>query len=539
MASPVSTPAPHSAGQLLPFRQSLLAMLGICFVMMLVAVDQTVVGTALPTIVSELHGFNLYAWVATSYLLTSVITVPILGRLGDYYGRKPFVVAAIAVFSVASLLCGAAQSMMQLVLARGLQGVGGGMLVGTAFACIPDLFPDTRVRLRWQVMISAAFGIANAVGPTLGGVLTEHYGWRSVFYVNLPIGLLGAWFVVRYMPHVRQYTGGKVRLDWPGALLIAVALGALQLLVELLPQSNAAVGVALSAVACVVAFVGLCWWERRCPNPLLPMDMLRNRSLSMLFLLAVLVGVVMFTLLFYTPLLLQGGFGLSPQAAGLLVTPLAASIPLGATINGRYITRVSNPLIMLYAGFVMMAVACAGVLSCERDTAHVLVVLYMMLAGMGMGFIMPNLTVFGQQTAGREYLGIATALLQSLRMVGGMVGTAAVGTLVGYSYTRKVNGALAEHVDTDSLTQLSDPRVLLDLDTQYSLLSHWAAQGLDSTTILDVARETLVSAIHSGQSIALVVAITAVWCVRYMPRIQLVSKKPSGAPVSAEQGDQR
>lgn len=170
----------HSSGQVLPFRESLLAMLGIAFVVMLVALDQTVVGTALPTVVAELQGFEYYAWVATAYLLMSVITVPIFGRLGDYYGRKPFVMVSIVVFTLASALCGMATSMPFLVLARGLQGIGGGMLVGTAFACIPDLFPDSHVRLRWQVMMSAAFGIANAVGPSLGGVLTEEIGRAHV-----------------------------------------------------------------------------------------------------------------------------------------------------------------------------------------------------------------------------------------------------------------------------------------------------------------------------------------------------------------------
>src|SRR3569623_1277466 len=158
----VHTAAHHSSGQVLPFRESLLAMLGISFVTMLVALDQTVVSTALPTMVAELKGFDLYAWVATSYLLTSVITVPVFGRLGDYYGRKPFVVTAIIVFIGASVLCAMAGSMLFLVIARSLQGIGGGMLVGTAMASIPDLFPDSRVRLRWQVIVSSAYGIANA-----------------------------------------------------------------------------------------------------------------------------------------------------------------------------------------------------------------------------------------------------------------------------------------------------------------------------------------------------------------------------------------
>ena len=177
----MSLPATAQAPQNRSFRESLLAMMGLFFVVMMVALDQTVVGTALPTVVAELRGFDLYAWVATSYLLASVITVPIFGRLGDYFGRKYFVIASIVIFTLASALCGMAGSMLALVLARALQGIGGGMLVGTAFASVPDLFPEPHVRLRWQVLISSAFGIANAIGPSLGGFLTEYAGWRSVF----------------------------------------------------------------------------------------------------------------------------------------------------------------------------------------------------------------------------------------------------------------------------------------------------------------------------------------------------------------------
>jgi MFS family permease len=161
---------PIEAGQLLPFRESVLAMLGVSFVAMLVALDQTIVGTALPRIVADLKGFDLYAWVATSYMLTSVITIPIFGRLGDLFGRKPFLMAAIILFTIASLMCGMAANMLFLVIARGLQGIGGGILVGTMFATVADLFPDPKLRLRWLVFVSSAFALANIVGPTLGGV---------------------------------------------------------------------------------------------------------------------------------------------------------------------------------------------------------------------------------------------------------------------------------------------------------------------------------------------------------------------------------
>src|SRR5690606_16221887 len=295
-------------------------MLGLCFVTMMVAVDQTVVGTALPTIVAELNGFELYAWVATSYLLTSVITIPIFGRLGDYHGRKPFVIASIIVFTVASALCGIAETMLHLVLARAVQGIGGGMLIGTAFACVPDLFTDTHVRLRWQVLLTASFGVANAFGPSLGGLLTHYMGWRSVFYVNLPIGVIGLYFIWRFLPHIKHVQRGKIRLDWQGAVLIALGLGSLQLFVELVPLHGASLSMVLLGVFSIAAFAVLVYWEKRCEEPLLPLDMFRNKSLVALSFLSFFTGFVMFTLLFYLPLLLQGGFGLSPQQVGLLIT---------------------------------------------------------------------------------------------------------------------------------------------------------------------------------------------------------------------------
>jgi len=521
----VHTAEHHSSGQVLPFRESLLAILGISFVMMLVALDQTVVGTALPTIVAELRGFELYAWVATSYLLTSVITIPIFGRLGDYYGRKPFVIASIFVFTGASVLCGAANSMLFLVLARGLQGIGGGMLVGTAFACIPDLFPDSVVRLRWQVLISSAFGIANAIGPSLGGFLTQYYGWRSVFYVNLPVGLLSLFFVWRYLPHLRQVAHEtRMRLDWPGALLIALTLGCLQLFVERLPRH----GLTASAVALLAVAVAAAWalwrWERRCPQAILPIDMFRNPSLNALFTLAVLGGFSMFSLLFYAPLLFQGGFGMTPNEAGLVITPLVVFITIGSIANGRIVSRIRNPNLMLYIGFAMVAVACVAVAVATRGTPRALLMTLMIAGGLGLGFVMPNLTVFVQQTAGREHLGIATALLQSLRMIGGMIGTALTGTMVSHLYASGVRNALDADHAMHWLPQLADPQILINREAQATLVADLAHAGHNGAALLELAREALVGAIHLGIAVAAAIAVVAVWQTRRVPLIRLTRK---------------
>ncbi|MDB5764895.1 MAG: hypothetical protein JWQ21_3890, partial [Herminiimonas sp.] len=453
----------YSAGQVLPFRESLMAMLGLSFVVMLVALDQTVVSTALPTMVAELKGFDLYAWVATSYLLASVVTVPIFGRLGDYYGRKPFIVGAIGVFISASILCAMASSMLFLVIARGLQGIGGGMLLGTALASVPDLFPDSRLRLRWQVIVSSAFGIANATGPSLGGFMTEYYGWRSLFFINLPIGLLSLWFIWRYLPHLRRpHSGARIQLDWLGAGLIALGLGTLQMSVELLPHHGFDLMTSSLLAASSVALVALWQWERRCSHPILPLDMFRNPGLAPLFVLALFSGFVMFSLLIYSPLLFQGGFGMSPREAGLVITPLVVCITVASVINGRIITRLGSPGKMLYVGFALLTASCLCMAFVTRETSQTLLLLFMLLGGLGIGFVNPNLMVFSQAAAGRELLGIATAMQQSLRMVGGMLGTALIGTLVSHYYASSIGTALNRTHAGQWTSAFADPQILVD-----------------------------------------------------------------------------
>ncbi|VTU45410.1 MFS transporter [Variovorax sp. PBL-E5] len=502
-----------------------MAMLGLCFVATLVALDQTVVSTALPAVVAELHGFDLYAWVATSYLLTSVITVPVVGRLGDQFGRKPFVLTSIVIFSVASALCGLANSMDALVLARALQGLGGGMLVGSAFACIVDLFPDAVVRLRWQVMMASAFGISNTLGPSLGGLLTQYLGWRWVFYINLPVGLVSLYSVWRFLPHFRHgIAGAKARIDWPGALLIATGLGSMQLLVELVPQRGFTVSMICLLAACGFAFVALYWWERRAAHPLIPLELMRNRALASMFLLAAASGFMMFSLLVYVPLMFQGGFDLSARTAGLLVTPLVAFIAVANIANSRILLRLPHSAMMVYLGFAMTTLCGLCMLLARPVSSHGYLLAVMMCGGLGMGLMMPNLTISMQQSAPREHVGIAIALLQSQRMVGGMLGTALTGAVVNWAYRSGIGRALEDSADGAWRQQLADPEVLLNHDMQMALLSHLAAAGRDGTVLIGMAREALVSAIHTGFWLTIAVGLFGLLGVRHMPKISFRSK---------------
>ena len=497
------------------FNQKLLAMLGLCFVLIMVALDQTVIGTALPTVAAQLNGFEFYAWVGTAYLLTSVITVPIFGKIGDEHGRKPFVLVAIVLFSTASMLCGLAQSMIELVLARGLQGIGGGMLIITAFASVPDLFPEPRERLRWQVLFSSAFGLANAVGPSMGGYLTQYWGWRSVFFVNLPVGLLSLYFVWRHLPRIRHSDSPPSPLDWQGSILTALFLGSLQLFVEWLPLGKSPIELAFLAGLAFVSLILLVKWEMKCPNPVLPLSMLTERNLLPLFVLSLTMGFSLFAILYYAPLLFQGGFGLSAKQAGLLITPLAVSITVGSIVNGRIVTRLEHPHRLLHIGLVLFFSSVLFLILVDIKTRHVLVALCMATGGLGLGLLMPNLTLFVQACAPRAQLGVATAMLQSTRMIGGMIGTALVGVLVSHHYSAGIASMIGN-------PRLEDPQILVNK----ALAAKFTTLDAHAAGLLAQARAILVDAVHESLWVVAGLLFASLWVAKSVPPMSLSRKKP-------------
>jgi len=510
-------------------------MLGLSSVVMMVAIDQTVVGTALPSIVADLRRFDLYEWVATSYLLTSVITVPVFGRLGDWLGRKPLIVIAIVLFTSASALCGLATTMPMLIAFRALQGIGGGMLVGTCFASIPDLFPDPLVRLRWQVLFSSAFGLANAIGPSLGGFLSQHYGWRYAFLVNIPVGIVSLYLAARHLPHIRHVKFERLNADWRGACLITVALGSLQLLVEAVGGRGG--HAVLYGIVAALSMVLLVREERRAPNPVIPPALLKDRAIVVLLVLSLLMGVAMFVLLFYVPLMLQGGMGLDAGKAGVVVTPMVVCITFGTIANTRIMTRLERPNLLLYFGFGLLALSCAAIASVGADKGSAVFVVVMALAGLGIGFVMPNLTVFVQQVAGKTRLGIATALLQSTRMVGGMLGTAMAGTAVRHVYRVGLGRTLAAKAAVGGghwMAVLQDPQTLMSTQAAARFSAEAGQAGVAGEALLALARGMLTHAVEVslfGVALVMAVGCAIVW---FLPLISITARGAGAGQVAPE-----
>ncbi|MFT3735896.1 MAG: MDR family MFS transporter [Rhodocyclaceae bacterium] len=497
------------------FKASLAAMIGISFVIMLIAVDATVVGTAMPRIVAELKGYDLYTWTASAYLLSNAVMIPIMGRLGDLYGRKPFVIGAVIVFTIASVLCGLAQSMLQLVLARGLQGIGGGMLTGVAFASINDLFPDRLQRVRWQAMLSATFGISSAIGPSLGGWLTEHLGWRSVFYVNIPIALLALPVIARYLPHIVHHEGEEKSIDWLGALLLAISVSTLLLATEQGQMHGFGkplfIGLAVLALVTGALFI---WHQQHSAAPVIPARLFANPAVRKFAALGVLTGLVMFVLIYYSPLLLQGGFGLSPKTAGFVMTPLLVMITVGSIINGRLIGMLKKPEKLIAYGQMLLLAGCALLVSISATGPQWLTMLSFGICGFALGFQLPNLTLQIQAVVERRDVGVASALIQTTRMIGSMVGTSIAGVILNASFTHSLDAKLAR-INNPAVSELLDsPQILVRAEDQSSLQQLASTLHFDATALLAQARDGLVQGVHHGYiacAVILIIAIVLAW----------------------------
>lgn len=504
--------------------EAFLAMLGICLVVMLTALDQTVVGTAMPRIVAELQGFEYYSWVGSGYLLTSAVAVPLTGRLGDLYGRKPFVLLAIVAFTAASVLCGAARSMPELVLARALQGIGGGMLIGTTFASITDLFPDTARRIRWMAMVTTTFGLSNAVGPMLGGFMTEHWGWRSVFYVNLPVGVLAAWVVTRYLPRFPGHRQPGEKIDWLDALLLAASLTMLLMALEdgrrIGYTSFGFAGLLLLGLAAGSWFI---WRLPRVAAPIVPPRMVAIPAVRRLMVLSFLCGTVMFMLVFYMPLLLQGGFGFSPKAAGLLLTPLAVGIPVGSLINGRLLPRIAWGHKLLAGGFVLLAIGCFLISLLDAHSSTLAVIVTLGICGMSFGFQFPNLNLQMQSAVVRSDVGIGAALVNTLRMFGSMLAASLTALLVSARYESGVASLLSGMGEVAGRAQqwLGNPQVLIRDSDQKALAEVLAGMPVNVPQILDHARLGLVSGIHIAVYVGLALALLGAWLALALPPLPL------------------
>ena len=402
---------------------------GLMVTLFLAALDQTIVATALPRVVSDLGGLTQYSWVFTAYMLASTVTVPLYGKLGDVYGRKLLILLAIVVFVVGSALCGLAQNMTELVAFRAVQGIGAGGLIPLAMAVVGAIIPP-RDRGRYQGLLGSVFGSASIIGPAVGGLIVDHTTWRWIFYVNVPVGAIALVVIWVTMPRRARQTERSI--DWGGAALLAVSSTALLLgLVwggRQYPWSSAHVIGAL--VAAVVLFLVFLLYERRVPETILPFELLRNRVVTSSVVCMALVGMAMFGTISYVPLFVQGVIGTSATSSGVVLTPLMLGAVTASFLSGQWVSRsgrtrpnaLVGPLILTAGMFLLWRM---GAGTTNGQAARNMVV-----AGIGVGLMMQVFVLAVQNAVPRAAIGSATALTQFSRSIGGTLGVTLMGVIV-------------------------------------------------------------------------------------------------------------
>jgi EmrB/QacA subfamily drug resistance transporter len=399
-------------------------MAGLMLCIFVAALDSTVVGTALPTIARDLNGFSLYAWVFTGYLLTGTTSVPIWGRLADLYGRRPVLLWGLAIFVIASALCGSSTNMLALILFRTLQGVGAGCLLPVTITVIGDIFPLAQ-RARLQGLFSAMWAVAAVVGPLLGAVFVSTVGWRWIFGINLPIGIVAAVLLWPYRDRGEQRAGGGIDLPGAAALTLGVAL----LLWGLGAGNPAAQPVLPALVAAVVILVAFFFIERRSSGPTIPLALLRRASIGPPMLVALLAGTVMFGTTAFVPLFVQGALGGSTYQAGAAVAPMSLGWPVASLISGRILLRVGFRRLVL-AGALILVVGAVMLATRPLGPGLLWIGLSSAVIGAGLGTIATPVVIVVQSSVSWDQRGSATALNQFSRTIGGAVGVAGMGILL-------------------------------------------------------------------------------------------------------------
>ena len=527
-------------------------MSGVLLAMFLSALDQTVVSTALPRMVADLGGFDRYTWVSTSYLVASTSILPIVGRLTDFYGRKWFLVAAIVVFLLGSVLAGLSQTMTQLIVYRAIQGLGGGSIMAIAFVAVGDLFPPAE-RGKNQGYVASVFAASSILGPILGGLITDQLSWNWIFYINLPLGIPLIFLFIRFFPHVRLETA-RHKLDVLGVttlilsvvpLMLALSWGGIQYSWGS-PQVSGFLALSL-VMALLFVFI-----ETRAEQPIVPLHLFKNRILSSSLITIFFTGFAMFGGIIFVPLYAQGVLGKSATSTGTIMTPMMLGMVCGATLAGQALSRLGGHY--RAQGLVGLSILAVGLFLTSRmtaETSFTVALFNLVLMGFGLGTTFPTYTIAIQNSVHPRFMGVATSTSQFFRSVGGLLGLAILGSVLTNRFSSKFLGSVGADAEsvlgTDRLQALAhNPQELVSAEAQAGLSQTFADAGPQGATLLEQVMASLRSALSSAIAdvflISLFVIIIAIVATMFLREIPLRGRRPaevgteeaSDSPVAAD-----
>ncbi len=545
VSPPARTTATHHTylSDVISGRELALTIGGLMMSLFLASLNQSIVNTAIPRIVSELNGFEIYAWVTTSYMLTNTAVVPVIGKVGDIFGRKPILVGGTLYFLITTALCGFAQDMTQLIVLRGLQGVGGGIITATAFATIAELLPPAQ-RARMSGLFTGVFSLSTVLGPLLGGYLTDNFSWRGVFYASLPFGIIGLAVVWRVFPDVRR-PRKRLPIDFAGALSIMVASVLLLLGLswgghQFAWTSAPILGLFAAAGLSLVLFL---WLETRAADPVVPLGMFKNNIVAISVFGAGAQSIGVFGASLFIPLFVQGVIGTSATISGSVMAPMMLTMLVSSIFGGQLIARSGRCKPLLLIGLATCAAGMVLLSTLGADAQYTVIVLYMIVIGLGSGLTGPTLTIAAQNASKPGELGVVTSLLQLARSMGNTLGTAVFGSVLTLRFLPEMQASvpteLAARLDAAGLESIRDPQALLNPAAATTLRVNLGQTFPDMPGAVDVVflaiRTGLAGSLHWVFVGAALVLVSALVASLFMHEIPLRGR---GSP-SAGEGEPR
>ncbi len=520
-------------------------MFAVMLGLFLSAMDQTIVGTAMPRIIAELSGIKLYSWVFTSYMLASTALVPIIGKMGDIYGRKPFFLGGIVIFLIGSVLSGVSQSMMQLIIFRGIQGLGGGFIFANAFAIVGDLFTPAE-RGRYAGMMSGVFGLASVIGPLVGGTITDNLSWRWVFYVNIPLGLAALFVLSTVLPGSQRHAAGR-KLDYAGAVTLAAAI--VPLLLGFAWAGNEYSWTDPRIVGCfslsAVMFAAFLIIETRAEEPIVPLPIFRNPIFAVSISATFVSGAAMYSGMIYVPLFMQGVLHFSATNAGMVTMPMTVSMVAGSMLGGQIVSRTGKYKRNSVLG---MAVAAAGLYLLSLLSIHsrqTTGMADMAIVGFGLGLTIPTLVLAAQNAVPHSMLGVSSSLIQFARSVGGTIGVAIMGSIMARRLDSELSTGLPAEIQQRApaplLEALKSPRVLLDSNALTALHDEafMPIFGADGDRLFNAAIDSMKQALATSitevfliSMIIMLVAFVLTFFLREQP-LRTTNEIPSAVETAA------
>ncbi len=509
-------------------RTRVVVMVGTLLGLFTAAMDMTIVSTSLPRIVASLGGLGLFPWVFTSFMITSTTAIPIVGKLTDLFGRKPFYIAGVAILLLGSVLSGSSQTMEQLIAFRAVQGLGAGMIMGIAFAIVGDVFPPAE-RGKWSGLMAGVFASASVLGPLIGGTLTDHVHWRWVFYINLPLGSVALLVLIFGMPTLRPLT--RPRLDYMGIVLLAATVVPALLALSWAGSrydwaSPEIIGMFTWSAVALAMFI---YTELHTEEPLIPMGLFRNRIFAVSAVVTFMTGIAMFGALSYIPLFVQGVIGASATNSGLVIMPMMIAMAISSAITGQIMSRLGRYRLLGVSGLAIMAAGMYLLAQMDVNATNFIARRNMVVMGIGLGMSLPLFMLAVQNAVPHRVMGIATSTMQFLRSVGGTMGVAVMGSLINSTLSSELAANMPPQVTESAppalVEQIRNPQFLLSPEQLSAVRGAFEQLGPQGTQLFEASivavRTSLATAIGDAFWVAVIVMAASVLVGAFLKEVPL------------------